>query len=75
MLGNDTTNMYCAHFGYPVEERSNGMSPKVPGGVRTSNMFKSFDDLFNVWVFTHSLFRRRNTSPRMLIDFAIFNSF
>lgn len=33
MLGNDTTNMYCGHFGYPVEERSNGMSPKVPGGI------------------------------------------
>lgn len=42
MLGNDTTNMYCGHFGYPVEERSNGMSPKVPGGVRTSNVFSSF---------------------------------
>lgn len=50
MLGSDTTNMYCGHFGYPVEERSNGMSPKVPGGVRTSNVFSSSNDWFNLLV-------------------------
>lgn len=33
MLGNEVSKLYCDHFGYPVEEHSNGMSPKVPRGV------------------------------------------
>lgn len=37
MLGNDTTDMYCGHFGYPVEEQSNGMSPKVPRGILSNS--------------------------------------
>lgn len=73
MLGNDTTNMYYGHFGYPVEERSNGMSPKVPGGVRTSNVFSSFNDWFNLLVI-YSLFivlRRRNTKSKAAYWFCL----
>ncbi|XP_022320708.2 glutamate receptor 2-like [Crassostrea virginica] len=33
MLGNEVSKLYCDHFGYPVEEHSNGMSPKVPRGI------------------------------------------
>ncbi|XP_056013013.1 glutamate receptor 2-like [Ostrea edulis] len=33
MLGGDVSNTYSDYSGYPVEERSNGMSPKVPKGI------------------------------------------
>jgi hypothetical protein len=33
MLGSDMTNTYTDFPGYPIEEQSNGMSPKVPKGV------------------------------------------